>query len=218
MNPSTPAQRRTRDAPPSPDPLLCPRLDPYHSPTPLPRHSHPDFSDLFSRASFSTLSAADSLLHLAASPASSPGRLLSPCRSLSLYPSASIASSASHGLSHSQSTFPPTPPPTTPSRCLLPTEPHLGANVDVLDLSSHLFSSPTPLFFSPRRCELQYPNSTGISPVLHESEKRLKLVYPEKDLLPALLDTVKDSSHTSQGISILFPILKLILIGNYRLL
>ncbi|KIP01999.1 hypothetical protein PHLGIDRAFT_122849 [Phlebiopsis gigantea 11061_1 CR5-6] len=195
MDPSTPDQRRTSDSPPPP---LFPRLDPYHSPTPLPRHPHLLFPDLFAhRAFFRTLSAADSLLHLAASPAGSPTRLLSPCRSLALCPSASTASS--HGLSHSQSTFPPTPPPTTPSRCLLTTAPHVATNLDVLDLSSHLFSSPTP--FSPRRCELQYPSSTEISPVLHECDKRTKRMYPAQDLLPSLLDSAKHSPHSSRSLS-----------------
>lgn len=207
MDPSTPAhQRPLRRSPASPT-VLCPQLHPYASPTPLPKHPTTVFPDLFARVSCRTLSAADSLLHLASSPTGSPYRFLtdSPYRPLALYPSASTGSSRSHDLDHSQSTFPPTPPPTTPSRSILSAELLHNARVDVLDLESHLFSSPAPIFVSPNRCELEYPCSTGISPVLHENEKGLELAYPDDDCLPVLPSVAEDpcvspcSSRSADG-------------------
>ena len=201
MQPSTPTRQR-RPLPGTPEPILgFPVLHPCSSPTPLPSVPQPVFPDLFARASFRTLSAADSLLHLAASPASSPSRFFadSPYNRLSLYSSASTESPCSRSLSHSQSTFPPTPPPTTPSRCILPLDPYRNANVDVLDLSTHFFSSPIPIFASPQPCEPPYPPSTGISPVLHENEKGLKLPYPQDDRLPALASNLRDHEYLSSS-------------------
>lgn len=202
--PSTP-KRPPRALLPFDSPFFAaPALAPYHSPTPVRDH-HLVYPDLFSRR---TLSAADSLLHLAASPAASPARLL--------YPSFESESSHSHGHSQStQSTFPPSPLPSTPSRIIRASHP--SAKVDVLDLSSHLFSSPS--FRSPDRFALLDDppldsQSISVSPILRESDRALKAQQKDGDALPVVQtrtlpslarfvatddDTTNDTNSVSRG-------------------
>ncbi|EKM51269.1 uncharacterized protein PHACADRAFT_151920 [Phanerochaete carnosa HHB-10118-sp] len=153
--PATPPQRTSRLALDSPF-FPGPSLAPYDSPT--PRRDCP-YPDLTARPSFRTLTAADTLLHLATSPSLSSR--------LGLYPSASTGSNA-HSQS-TQSTFPSSPGPCTPSRSILPLD---RTKLDVL---FHPFSSPHALWDSPRCLGTSdHPtfDAVSCSPVLHESERK----------------------------------------------
>ncbi|GJE94021.1 DUF4451 domain-containing protein [Phanerochaete sordida] len=153
--PATPPARSQRLSLDSPF-FQAPAFVPCDSPT--PRRDCP-YPDLTARPSYRTLTAADTLLHLASSPAPSPR--------ISLYPSTSTSSNA-HSQS-TQSTFPPSPGPTTPSRSIM----HFDRSK--LDVLAHPFSSPHALFYSPRYLGPSDNSPFGAvscSPVLHEDERR----------------------------------------------
>lgn len=208
--PRTPSRRAPHAFSPFYD---VPAYVPNESPTPAPCTP---LLDRFPAANdpcpaTRALSAADTLLHLASSPAkSSPS--LRPSRSS--FGSAPYGLSRTHSHSHShfnshshgsyshgghsqstQSTFLQSPLPVTPSRALY-TPKKRAAKLDALDISTHLFSSPARVFASPRHhLDMFSDTYPTMSPVFHHGETPAPIPMRTLPPMPRFMPEAEASSR-----------------------